>query len=188
MTDTCSDTDSIRRLVTAAGWRRIGIDGVDAVGIAEVAGELSEALECPILDVDDYLHQNHGGYVDFIDYPALKAAVSSMPAFVLCGVCLAEVLENLGTALDGNIYIKRMHEGIWADEEDCVFPDGIDAAIDTLSGNLALISRHLDEPAEHPGRVSDDSSSDFVLEIMHYHDRWQPQESADVVFERGDGQ
>jgi hypothetical protein len=188
MTDTCGDSESVQRLVESAGWRRIGIDGVDAAANADVAGELAEALECPTLNVADYLHQNQGGYVDFIDYPALKSAVSSMPAFVLSGLCLAEVLENLGVSLDGNIYIKRMHEGVWMDEDDCVFPDGIDAAIETLTENLAAISRHLDEADEHPGRVSDDSSSDFVLEIMHYHDSWQPQESADVVFERAAGQ
>jgi hypothetical protein len=188
MTDTCGDSESVQSLVKSAGWRRIGIDGVDAVGNAEVAAELAEALECPTLNVADYLHQNQGGYVDFIDYPALQAAVSSMPAFVLSGLCLTEVLENLGARLDGNIYIKRMQEGLWLDEDDCVFPDGIDTAIEALTDNLAAISRHLDEADEHPGHVSDDYSSDFVLEIMHYHDQWQPQESADVVFERVAGQ
>jgi hypothetical protein len=160
---------------------------VDAAVNLEVAVELSEALECPVLDIADYLHQNQGGYVDFIDYPALKSALSTMQGFILCGLCVAEVLENLGMTPDGIIYVKRMHDGMWVDEDDCVFPDGIDTAIETLAENLAAISRQLEEPAEHHGRVSDDASSDFVLEIMHYHDRWQPHETADLVFERNVG-
>ena len=113
MIETCADIESVRRFVKAARWRRIGIDGVDAVGRTHLARVLSRAMGCPALDVDDYLHQNQGGYVEFIDYPALNAAMASIPAFTLSGACLREVLSNLGAELDGTIYIKRMRDGLW---------------------------------------------------------------------------
>lgn len=186
MADACGDIESIWRIVKAAGWRRIGVDGVDGAGKSYLADKLSQELACPTLDVDDYLHQNQGGYVDFIDYPALKAAVSSMPAFILYGACLREVLENLGVTLDANIYIKRMRDGLWADEDECVFPEGVDAAIEALAGHLAMISGNFDEPSEHAGRESDGAAPHLAHEVMHYHEKYQPHESADLVFERTD--
>ncbi len=110
-------------------------------------GELSEELGYRVLDVDNYLHKNQGGYIDFIDYPALRLAVSSLPSFILCGVCLGEVLENLDTTLGWN----RVHQAdarwnVGGRERVCDFPDGVDAAIEMLTENLAMISRDLDEP------------------------------------------
>ncbi len=83
MNEVCGDGESVRRHVQAAGWRRIGIDGVDGESNAHLARALARTLHCPVLDVDDYLHRNQGGYVDFIDYPALAGALSSIPAFIL---------------------------------------------------------------------------------------------------------
>lgn len=183
MTDTCSDIESVRRLVKKAGWRRIGIDGVDGAGKSRLAAALSKAFEYPALDVDDYLHRNQGGYVDFIDYPALKTAVSTMPAFILSGACLREILSNLGASLDGNIYIKRMHGGLWADEDVCVFPDGVDAAIDNLVMSAAMSSRHFDD-AENAVAHGDDALPHLANEIMRYHDSYRPYETADLIFER----
>jgi hypothetical protein len=186
MTDICSDIESIGRVVRAAGWRRIGIDGVDGAGKSYLAEWLCQELECPNLDVDDYLHKNQGGYIDFIDYPALAAALASMPAFVLSGACLREVLANLGTSLDGNIYIKRVRDGLWLDEDACVFPDGVDAAIETLGRHNAMMSQYFDEPHELALSMGNDDEPRFVEEVMRYHDAYSPQEEADLVFERGE--
>jgi hypothetical protein len=183
---TCGDTESVRRHVKATGWRRIGIDGVDAVGRAHLARVLSRTLGCPALDVDDYLHRNQGGYIEFIDYPALNAAMSSMPAFILSGACLREVLANLGASLDGNIYIKRIRDGLWADEEGCVFPDGVDAAVEMFAANRALNSRYIDEMPEQAAAEDEEVSPHLVDEVMRYHDTWLPHETADLVFERDD--
>lgn len=186
MIETCADIESVRRFVKAAGWRRIGIDGVDAVGRAHLAKVLSRAMGCPALDVDDYLHQNQGGYVEFIDYPALSAAMASIPSFAISGACLREVLSNLGASLDGVIYIKRMREGLWADEEGCVFPEGVDAAVEMFAANRALNSRYFDEMPEQPAHEDDEVSPHLVDEVMRYHDTYVPHETADLVFERDD--
>jgi hypothetical protein len=186
MPDICASIDSTERAVRAAGWRRIGIDGVDPDGMSYLAQTLSQALGCPALDVDDYLYRNQGGYVDFIDYPALSAALAAMPAFVLSGACLREVLLNLAQDVDGQIYIKRMQEGSWADEDQCVFPEGVDAAIEELASNTAMISRYFDEPSEHAGFDGGEAAPHLTLELMHYHDAHRPHELADLVYERGE--
>jgi hypothetical protein len=186
MIDTCSDIEGLIRIVRNSGWSRIGIDGVDGSGKTQVASVLSEALECPLLDVNDYLHQNQGGFVDFIDYPALGSAIRTIPKFILSGICLRAVLSNLGATLDGNIYIKRMHGGMWVDEGSCVFPEGIEAAVEALAMNRASTSAYFDEPAEHAGHAGNDNFSEFTEEVMRYHDAYQPHEEADLLFERGD--
>ena len=186
MPDTCSDVESVIRAVRTAGWRRIGIDGIDGVGKSYLATQLSEALECPVLDVDDYLYQNQGGYVDFIDYPALSGAMASLPSFVLCGSCLREILANLSTDLDGHIYIKRMRDDLWVDEELCVFPDGVDAAMENLARHSAVISDLFDERPDQLGQVMEDSLPQLSAEIMRYHENFAPHEAADLVYERDD--
>jgi hypothetical protein len=185
MSDTCASIEGVQQFIESAGWRRIGIDGVTGAGKSFLADELSQALEVPVLDVDDYVHRNQGGYVDFVDYPALKSALASIPALILNGVCLREVLENLGTGLDGHVYVMRMREGMWADEENCVFPDGVDAAIENLVSGTAMMARHFDEPSHHAGFEQDDESLQLQFEVMRYHAAFVPQESADLVYERG---
>jgi hypothetical protein len=184
--DTCASIEGVRQFIESSGWCRIGIDGVTGAGKSYLADELSQALGLPVLDVDDYVHRNQGGYVDFVDYPALASALSSMSSFILGGVCLREILANLGTDLDGHVYVMRMREGLWADEDDCVFPDGVEAAIDNLAADTAMMSRHLDEPSHHSGFAQDDDEAQQLkFEVMRYHAAFVPQDEADLVFERG---
>jgi hypothetical protein len=184
MPDTCADFESLRRFVQSAGWRRIGIDGVDDAGKTYLAEALSEALGVPALDLDNYLFANQGGFVPFIDYPALSGALTAMPAYILSGVCLREVLANAGITLDGHIYIKRMRDDLWVDEDRCVFPEGVDASIEGLAQYSAMLSRHFDERADEQVQAMDDSPPTLPEEIMRYHDQYQPHEAADLIFER----
>jgi len=184
MTDTCASIDEIERMAKAAGWRRIGVDGAGGAGKSHLADELSQVLDIPVLDVDDYLHRNQGGYVDFVDYPALSAALSSMPALILSGACLRQVLANMGEDLDGHIYVMRMRDGLWVDEDECVFPDGVEVAIENLANGAAMISQYLDEPTEAVVSERDDESLRLSFEIMRYHSEFSPHETADVIYER----
>lgn len=186
MPEVCGSPDGVQRQIEIAGWRRIGIDGVKGAGKSHLADELSVLLGIPVLDVDDYLHQHQGGYVDFIDYPALATALRSMPALILNGVCLRQVLANVGMDLDGHVYVMRMRNGLWVDEHDCVFPDGVDAAIDALAEDAAMVSSYLDEPVEHVVVERDDESRQLTFEVMRYHAEFLPHEEADVIYERGD--
>lgn len=186
MPETCASADGVRRLIKAQGWRRIGVDGVDGSGRSGLADELSQELAIPVLNLDDYLHRNQGGYVDFMDYPALASALTSMPALILTGACVRQVLSNVGIELEAHIYVMRMRGGLWADEDACVFPDGVDAAIENLANDTAMLSSHFDEPSESVAPELDDESQQLAFEVMRYHAEFCPQESADVVYERGD--
>jgi hypothetical protein len=183
MPDVCADFESLRRVVHATGWARIGIDGVDGSGKSHLAEALAEAIGYPTLNLDDYLFQNQGGFVPFVDYPALSAALTSMPKFILSGVCLREVLANSSLTLDGHIYIKRMRQGLWADEDECVFPDGVDAAIETLARYSAMLSHSLDERSDMASQEADETQPALSEEIMRYHEQYQPQDVADIVYE-----
>lgn len=184
MTETCVSIESVRRTVLASGWRRIGIDGVAGAGQADLAEQLAEALGFPVLDLDDYLFRNQGGYVAFMDYEALSSALSSIPAYIVSGVCVREVLANAAATLDGHIYIKRMREDLWVDEDACAFPDGVDAAIDNLAAYSAMVSRTFDEHSERSFSEDDEAPPNLSEEIMRYHDCFLPHEAADLVYER----
>lgn len=184
MTETCTSIESVRRVVLASGWRRIGIDGVAGAGKSFLAEQLSEALGFPVLDLDDYLFRNQGGFVAFMDYDALSTALSTIPAYIVSGVCLREVLANAAAMLDGHIYIKRMREDLWADEDECAFPEGVDAAIDNLATYSAMVSQAFDEPSERPAAEGSESAPHLSEEIMRYHDSYHPHEVADLVYER----
>jgi hypothetical protein len=45
------------------------------------------------------------------------------------GVCLLDVLSRADTPVDGHVYVKRVRHGYWADEDECVFADGVEEAI-----------------------------------------------------------
>lgn len=186
MPDVCVNFEGVSRAVQAAGWLRIGIDGVDGVGKSYLAEQLSAVLAVPVLDLDDYVFKNQGGFVAFIDYVALSSALSAIPACIVSGVCLREVLANAGARLSGHIYIKRMRHDVWADEGECVFPDGVDVAIENLARYSAMISRSFDEPLERPATEASESMPNLSEEIMRYHESYRPHEVADLVFERLD--
>lgn len=108
--------------------RRIGIDGMHGVGKSTISGQLGTVLNLTYVEIDVFLERNKGGFVDFIDYDALKVAIPKND-FIVEGVCLRQVTERLGLDVDLVVYVKRMHLGLWADEDDCVFPNGVDVRL-----------------------------------------------------------
>lgn len=180
MPTTCAEVTELLTSIRAAGWRRVGIDGVDGVGKTHLATTLSGLLGWAMIDIDDYLHKNQGSYVAFVDTNRLGAALNSHSSFILSGVCLRAVAARLGISIDGHIYVKRMRHGLWADEGECVFPDGLEVALQKHLSDLEIVSRYLGSP---------DSAGDqprLTQEIMGYHDVHRPHELANVIYERVD--
>jgi hypothetical protein len=186
MTTICDSVDAVARAVSSAGWARIGIDGVDGSGKSSLAASLALQLGSVALDLDDFLNKNQGGFVEFLDYEALRAAMSETPMLVISGVCLRAALYRMDCSLDAHIYVKRTRHELWADEPECVFPDGLPAAIAEHRRNAALLARfESGEPVGAGAQVAEVQHS-LTEEIMRYHDDYRPHEVADLVFERSD--
>lgn len=161
---------------------RVGIDGIDAVGKSQTSLAVASELGTSIIGLDDYVEKNQGGYVSFIDYPSVAARIAESSCFVVEGVCLLEVLGRLGVRLDCLIYIKRMSSGLWADEDECEFPMGIEEAIRQSRRNTELM---LEFEARQEGRPYTPGAADepgLGEEIMGYHAKHSPHLAADITF------
>jgi hypothetical protein len=163
------DIDDLVRVAQTKGWRRIGVDGVNGAGKSTLAIRLADALGKPHVDVDAFVEKGQGGFGEFVAYWPLHAAASGAD-IIISGVCLRDVLARSGLDVDAHVYVKRMQHGQWADDHTCVFPEGVDVAIARLEDLIA--------------RLTPDGPPEVIIEIMRYHDKARPHETADVVFER----
>jgi hypothetical protein len=165
-----NDLDELVHIAREHGWHRIGVDGADGAGKSSLAKRLAIALGKRQVDIDNFVEKGQGGYGAFIDYMALHAAGEGSDV-VISGACLRDVLKRSRLDVDAYVYVKRMRPGYWADEETCVFPAGVNAAITKQEAMHGLVEKH----GAMPGAV---------VEIMRYHDKARPHERADVVFTR----
>jgi hypothetical protein len=168
--------------------QRIGIDGLDGTGKSYLSLAIASELNAVVIELDEYVEKNHGGYVAFIDYPSVAARIADNPSFVLEGVCLLDVAQRLGIHLDCLIYVKRMSSGgFWADEDECEFPLGIEEAIRQSRRNTELM---LEFEAQQEGRPYTAGAADepsLGEEIMRYHAKYRPHAIADITFCRHAG-
>ena len=84
--------------------------------------------------------------------------------------------------MDAHIYVKKMRHGIWSAEDECCFPDGVEVAIAKHRRDCELISTLF--AGSQPS--SSGNSARLTEEIMRYHNKYQPHELADVIYERAD--
>jgi hypothetical protein len=57
-----------------------------------------------------------------------------------------------------------------------------------FAANRALNARYFDEMPEQPDPDNEEVSPHLLEEVMRYHEAFQPQETADLVFEREDSE
>ncbi|MGC8774635.1 MAG: hypothetical protein ACP5R6_05185, partial [Chlorobaculum sp.] len=116
------ETDDIKKIAARIldnGYYLIGVDGRSGVGKSTMAEKLATLSGLSHMNLDDYLDNNQGGFLDYLDYDAIKQKASELGRFVIDGVCLLSVLEKTETSVDCFVYVKKMSYGCWADEADC---------------------------------------------------------------------
>lgn len=178
-----SDLDGLIAALKSRKPKHVGIDGVDGVGKSRLSLHVARELNAAVIELDEYVEKNQGGYAAFINYSAVAAKIAESPTFVLEGVCLLEVIGRLGVHLDCLIYVKRLSSsGLWADEDECEFPLGIEEAIRQSRRNTELM---LEFEARQEGRQYTPGAADepgLTEEIMRYHAKHTPHEIADITF------
>ena len=138
----------------------VGIDGWTGVGKTTLAKTLAALMNGNAYDLDSALNCDQRVYATALRLHEVSAALrdSDRPLFV-SGICLREVLSQVGGAADAYVYMKRMATWGWADEDD-------------LAGELPDI----------PGA----SGELMRQEIRLYHAKFQPHLRADFEFHRFD--
>lgn len=168
--DEVTSLDELVRLLS--GVNRIGIDGTHGVRKSSVADFLGRELELPVVHTDDFLEENQGGYVEFLQYDVLGTKLGSVEKFVVEGVCLLHVLERIRVSVDAVVYIKRYDLGLWADERELNVP--MAQLDDFLKNEREMVSLISGEEADGGPSVSDD--------VVRYHSRFGPHTKAHVLY------
>lgn len=171
-----TDVNELVKHIRARGYRRIGVDGLDGVGKSTLAVELARAIGMRHLNLDDYLIKKQGGFLTHLRYDELKHELCHLDGFVVDGVCLLAVLEQIATAVDCLVYVKRMCHGIWADEHECDLDEDVEEFLDKEKETVRLIERSESAP----------NTLGLAEEIIRYHDKYRPHKKAECLFTRED--
>lgn len=167
----CKSSQEVIGAIREIRAASIGIDGIDGSGKSTLAREISGALGLPCIGLDSFLEKNPAGYVEYIDYPKLKAALESLEGYVVEGVCLIQVLRRIQLAPAANIYIKRVQHGFWSDETQLDIREPVEVV---LAGARELASRFSSSPVNNLG---------LAEEVIRYHAEFRPHDKADVTYE-----
>ena len=151
---------------------RVGVDGADGCGKTTLAKALAASLGRPLFSLDNYLEREKGGFLEFLDYPRLRRDVSAEKAYVIEGVCLLQVLQRAGLAIDALVYIKRRHLGLWADERELDVNEPIEAFLKNERKLTAMVAG---EAVTDLGLAED---------VIRYHYETRPHDNAHVVYFR----
>lgn len=174
----------IRDAIENRGARLLAIDGVDGCGKTTLSDSLAPKLDCVVLHLDDYVEMNKGGFLDHFDYEKLKAeiqkATNQNGSVIIEGVCVLEVLNQVGVKPDLHIYTKELKLGfLWHDE------DGIYGDADSFEEKIAVEeerNRKWSEIMKEPATEDEIAVSGLRRDIISYHWSFRPDEKADLVF------
>lgn len=149
----------------------IAIDGMKGVGKST---RVAPHLGPPVIGLDSHLKRTSAPYVERIRYPALQKELAGYAdrAVVVEGVCVRAVLGRLGLTPHLNVYVRRIGlDGLWPDED------------------IALGDRLQEELAkeESTARVLKLPMGGLTLDLIRYHARFRPYQSADVVVDLVNG-
>ena len=173
------ETDDIGKLaayIRDKGYCRSGVDGTNGVGKSTMAGTLSGTLGLSHLNLDDYLVKKQGGFLDHLKYDEIKQKMSKLECFVVDGVCLLSVLEEIKTPVDCLVYVKRMCHGLWADKDECEVTEDVEDYIKKKRETVRLTD----------GSDKTPDTSGLTEEIIRYHDKYKPHQKAELFYTRED--
>lgn len=148
----------------------VSIDGVDGVGKSTLACKVAEEMSLPCIEIDTFVQEQQGGYIDHIDYDRLsesiKQAIITNHVIILEGICVQQVLKKLSLNSYAKVYVKVIdYYGFWMDRIRLFPPD--------KSADEMIAERKAKRfPLGH------------VEDIIRYHYTFQPHENADYIFER----
>ena len=148
----------------------VSIDGVDGVGKSTLACKIAEEMSLPYIEIDTFVQEQQGGYIDHIDYDRLsesiKQAIITNHVIILEGICVQQVLKKLGLNSYAKVYVKVIDNyGFWMDQIRFFPPD-----------------KSADEMIAE--RKAKRFSLGHVEDIIRYHYTFKPHENTDYIFER----
>jgi len=171
------------------GGSLIAVDGMDGSGKSHLARKLAEKLGAEHVEIDRFLNQKHGGFLDEIRYDELGNALQQVHAgcsTVVEGCCIQEVMNQLERVPELKIYVKKVEvEQVdgqrierWTNGN---FLSKYDNAQDAIAGE----EEELREYQEIFSEKQDQADLPCLQkELFNYHFQYRPHETADLIFAR----
>ncbi len=175
MTLSCPTVHSLLAPIFHVDPTLIGIDGLDGCGKSTLASELAGHTHFDVVCLDNFLDRNKGTYVKHIDIDGVRDAVRGRKVIVE-GVCLLQVLSNAGLKPDLSVYVQRIRNGLWADEDWL----GLNQDVDEYLEKLRVAAEAISEEDEAVPK------EDLSTEVIRYHHEYHPHENADLTFSWND--
>ncbi|MDX1914354.1 MAG: hypothetical protein SFU55_02120 [Methylophilus sp.] len=170
------DVDHLAAYIRDKRYCRIGVDGTSGAGKSTMASALARALGLNHVNLDDYLVKKQGGFLDHLRYDDIKRKTSELGCFVIDGVCLLSVLEEIETSVDCLVYVKRICHGLWADEDECEVTEDVEGYIRKERETVGLVE----------GSEKTPDTLGLAEEIIRYHDKYKPHREAELFYTRED--
>tara|TARA_E500000318_G_scaffold41711_1_gene39910 strand:+ start:1166 stop:1834 length:669 start_codon:yes stop_codon:yes gene_type:complete len=172
----------------------ISIDGLDGVCKTTMGGQLSRALEIRHVDLDQYLKRKQDTFLEALNLPDLKLALSNAIAgqggVVVTGCMMDEVLERCGTLSGYRIYAMRTRSvSIGQGQIDDVVQErellyGEEVAEIYIEAEEEELRRFSAVSAELEGsdpNCTAPTLSGLTRELINYHKRRRPHDDADLI-------
>lgn len=169
----CTDEDKLIRYLKNQSLKSpsiISIDGVDGVGKSSLACKFLKELGFAHIEIDTFVQEEQGGYLDYIDYTQLaviiRQTLTEKQGITLEGICVQQVLKQLHQKSNVKVYIKVIDKyGFWMDQIRLFPPD--------KSADEIIAERR--KKGFSLGHVED---------IIRYHYTFKPHEDVDYILER----
>jgi hypothetical protein len=177
--------DVVRLIEQLNGFKGLlAIDGVNGIGKSTIAKLLSETLCIGVVSIDDFIIKNTDEYVNSVEV-GLKHAITSLNGRgIVEGVCMKGVLEKIEVSTYKSIYLKRMHHGVWVDEENFSSELGAEAIIQKEISDLHEFEPFFAARGNRKTKSRDEIKlSALASEIIRYHHAFQPHKNADFIYE-----
>jgi tRNA A37 threonylcarbamoyladenosine biosynthesis protein TsaE len=180
--NTADVATDLSRCIAETPIRIVSIDGWSGSGKTTLARDLADRLSLRRCELDEYVHEQRGGFLEHLDYPRLSTALAnvrtaSAPVLV-DGICVLEVLERLGLRSDLKVYVRKISaSGIWHDGLNL---DPSRTAEEVIEEDRQSAERW----AEMHGKKLGEGGEPLAWEVLRYHYGYLPHESADVYFNR----
>jgi hypothetical protein len=173
----------IAQTVSHSAGYLITVDGVNGSGKTHLSAELAQALGAEHVEVDRFLERHKGGYLEFVRYDELSRHLTEIGASgrtsIVDGILIEEIVRRLGCTPRLRVYVKRVWpDGYWPDSRNFRRDKTAEQVIKEEEEGAKQLARATGKP-EH-----DDPVPVPVKEIIRYHFRFRPHETADYVYER----
>ena len=180
--DVAGLVQDLTRSLAERSARIVTVDGWQGSGKTTLAKNLASSLGLSRYELDDFLQEHRGGFLEYLDYLQLTAALTeafkkSRP-ILLDGICVLEVLQRIGLRPDVKVYVRKISaSGIW---HHGLKLDPSKTAEQVIEEDREIARRW----AEMEGTKFGESGEPLAYEIIRYHYKYLPHETAQFYFNR----